>query len=423
MKENVLSQDNETQEVVITPAMKRVLFVDDEQNVLDGLSRLLNGMRDEWRMVFTTSGQEALRKLEESEFDVIVADMQMPGMSGSELLAEVLHRYPSMVRIVLSGTVEHDLALRSATTAHQYLMKPCNAAALRSTLDMALRIRGMLVSPKLRTLASRMTSLPALTSVHTKLVRSLDNSDISSRELGEIIAEDVGMTAKLLQLANSAFFGLYRYVATPSEAAIYLGVDTVRALTLSTGVFSTFQHSGVTERFLAHLQRHSMTTGILACAIAKAENLPKKDCDSSLIGGLLHDVGKLVLAANCPNEYEDVLATAKKQRLACHEVERQRFGATHADVGAYLLWLWGLPDALCKAVVFHHRPAECSQKGFNAATAIHVADALEHELEGSEPSALRADLDMDYLTKMGLADRLSEWRLLRDRILDKGKAA
>jgi HD-like signal output (HDOD) protein len=166
-----------------------------------------------------------------------------------------------------------------------------------------------------------------------------------------------------------------------------------------------------------------MTTGILANAIAKAENLPKKDCDSSLIGGLLHDVGKLVLAANCPEDYKEVLAIAKNEGLPCHEAERRRFGATHADVGAYLLWLWGLPDALCKAVVFHHRPAECSPNAFTAAAAIHVADALDHELEGFEPSALRAELDMDYLTRLGLAGRLSEWRLLRDRILDKGKAA
>jgi HD-like signal output (HDOD) protein len=423
MKEDVLFQDRTAEIVVIPSSMKRVLFVDDDQNVLDGLNRILQGMRDEWQMAFTTSGPEALRMLEESEFDVIVADMRMPGMSGSELLAEVLHRYPNMVRIVLSDTVEHDLALRSATAAHQYLVKPCNAAALRSTLDAALRIRGMLISPKLRTLASRMTSLPALSSVHTRLIQSLDNADISSREVGEIIAQDVGMTAKLLQLANSAFFGLYRYVATPSEAAIYLGVETVRALTLSAGVFSTFQHSGVTERFLAHLQRHSMTTGILANVIAKAENLPKKDCDSSLIGGLLHDVGKLVLAANCPEDYKEVLALAKQEGLPCHEAERQRFGATHADVGAYLLWLWGLPDALCKAVVFHHRPAECSPNTFTAAAAIHVADALEHELESLEPSGLPADLDMDYLTTVGLSDRLSEWRHMRDRILDKGKAA
>lgn len=399
----------EHEKQIVTPGCKskRVLFVDDDQNVLDGLKRTLHDMRTEWQMAFSTSGPDALRKLDESSFDVIVTDMRMPGMSGSELLAQVVERHPGVVRIVLSGTVEHDLVLRSATTAHQYLVKPCDAATLRSTLNAALRIRAMLESPKLRTIVSRMTSLPSLPSMYSKLVESLNNSEISSRELGEIIAQDVGMTAKILQLANSAFFGLYRYIANPSEAAVYLGVDTIRALTLSTSVFSAFQHTGVTELFIAQLQRHSMSTGTGAAAIAKAENLPKKASDSVLIGGFLHDVGKLILAANCPKEYEEVLTTGQKENLSYSELELHTFGATHADIGAYLLWLWGLPDSVCNAVAFHHKPAECSATALTAAAVIHVADALEHELSAS---ARQADMDMNYLIALGLKERLPEWR-------------
>ena len=405
------------------PTPKRVLFVDDEQNILDGIKRTLHGMRTEWQMAFSASGEEALKRLEESEFDVIVTDMRMPGMSGSELLTEVRQRYPSIVRIVLSGTVEHDLVLRSATTAHQYLVKPCDASTLRGTLDTALRIREILLSPKLRSLVSQVTSLPSLPSVHAKLVESLENPDISSREMGEIIAQDVGMTAKLLQLANSAFFGLYRYVASPSEAAIYLGLDTIRALTLSTGVFSVFQQSGAREPFLGELQRHSMRVGMVANIIAKHENLPKKACDSSLIGGLLHDVGKLVLVANCPEEYNEALAGARKDGVACYERERQVFGATHAEVGAYLLWLWGLPDEMCKAVAFHHKPSELSATDFTATAAIHLADALEHEVDGAPDSACRADMDMNYFKNITLADHVPEWRRLRDESTSRGEEA
>jgi len=405
------------------PPLKRVLFVDDDQNILDGIKRTLHSMRAEWQMAFSTSGEEALKKLEEREFDVIVTDMRMPGMTGSELLTEVLQRYPSMVRIILSGTVEHDLVLRSATTAHQSLVKPCDATTLRATLDAALRIREILISPKLRSLVSQVTSLPSLPSVHARLIESLDNPEISSREMGEIIAQDVGMTAKLLQLANSAFFGLYRYVASPSEAAIYLGLDTIRALTLSNGVFSVFQQSGAAEPFIGQLQRHSIKVGMVASLIAKRENLPKKICDSSLIGGLLHDVGKLVLAANCPKEYDEVLAGAREEGIAWHEAELRVFGATHAEIGAYLLWLWGLPDEMCKAVAFHHKPADCSETTLTAAAAIHVADALEHEVEGAPDPACRADIDMNYLTTIKLADHVPEWRRLHDEFTSRGEEA
>jgi putative nucleotidyltransferase with HDIG domain len=412
MMEQMFLVESEQQTHNTEVAVKRVVFVDDEQSVLDGLKRTLQSMPAEWHLTFCTSGQDALRLLASSEVDVIVTDMRMPGMSGSELLAEVLERYPSIVRIVLSGNLEHDLALRSATTAHQYLVKPCDAATLRATLDAALRIRSLLVSPKLRRLVSRMTSLPSLPSVYAKLVESLENAETSSRELGEIIAQDVGMTAKILQLANSAFFGLYRYIANPCEAAVYLGVDTIRSLALSTSVFSAFQGKGVPESFIAQLQRHSMTTGVVAHAIARAQSLPKKACDSSLVGGFLHDVGKLVLVANYADEYYGVLATARREKVPCHEVESRVFAANHAEIGAYLLWLWGLPDSVCNAVAFHHKPADCSSTVFTAAGTVHVADALQHEMDGGLDSVFRADIDMNYLAALRLTERLPEWRNL-----------
>jgi HD-like signal output (HDOD) protein len=185
-------------------------------------------------------------------------------------------------------------------------------------------------------------------------------------------------------------------------------------------VFSAFQPTGVTQFFIAQLQRHSMMTGTGAAAMAKIENLPKKACDSSLIGGFLHDVGKLILAANYPKEYEGVLSASQEQRLACHEMELQIFGATHAEIGSYLLWLWGLPDAVCNAVAFHHKPTESSATALTAAGIIHVADALEHELSGS---ACHVEMDVNYLTALGLAGRLPEWRRACSKHRDDGEGA
>jgi HD-like signal output (HDOD) protein/precorrin-6B methylase 2 len=400
---------------------KRVLFVDADQKVLDSLKKRLDSLRTEWLMAFSTSGPEALEQLAATPFDVVVTRADVAVAGGSDLLTEVLQRFPDVVRIVLTDTVELDV-VRSAT-AHQYLVQSSNGPTLKSTLDRALQIRGMLAHPGLRALVSRIISLPSLPAVHTQLIASLDNPELSSRELGDIIAQDVAMTAKILQISNSAFFGLYRYVASPAEAAVYLGVDTIRALALSTGAFTALQTSGLAQSLISQLQHHSTTTGVVAAAIGKAENLPKKVCDSAMVGGLLHDVGKLVLAANCPEEYEVVLNTVKKDGVACYEVERQMFGATHADIGAYLLYLWALPDLVCKAVAFHHGPADYSTTTFTAAAAIHAADALEHELTGVSDFSGRVAIDMNYCTLLGLAGRVPEWRRLCKKQLDKEEVA
>jgi len=414
--------DDEPRAINAATALKRVLFVDDDRAVLDAMERTLLDTSSDYEVAFTTSVPEALRQLAESEFDVIVADMHMPETGGADLLTEVMRLYPQTVRILLSDNAGVEIVLRSSTTAHQFLTKPCDAATLRRTLERALRIREMLASPGLRTVVSRMTTLPTLPAMYTKLVASLDDPEISSRELGEIIAQDVGMTAKILQIANSAFFGLYRYVANPSEAAVYLGIDTIRALTLSTSVFSAFQEAGLNPTFIGQLQQHSMATGMVAQAIAKAENSPKKICDASLVGGLLHDAGKLVLAANCPEEYADVLVLMGKERIAAYAAESRVFGATHAEIGSYLLWLWGLPDEVCRAVAFHHRPREVPAKTFTAAAAIHVADALEHERAAVDPM-IQPDIDLAFLKSLGLGNRLSEWRRLCSEQLDTKEEA
>jgi putative nucleotidyltransferase with HDIG domain len=390
--------------------LHRILYAGDDQNVPDVLAQVVNGMPGEWHMAFSTTSQGALRELETHDFDVILVDLHLSDVDGFELLLQVLARYPSTVRIMVSHSVRQDLAIRGGGTAHQYLVKPCDPATLRATLDAAVRIHKMLVSPKLKAVISRITSLPSLPSTYAKLIESLGDSETSSRELGAIIAQDVGLTSKILQIANSAFFGLYRYVASPTEAAVYLGVDTIRAMTLSAGVFSAFQHTGLTQVFIEQLQRHSMTVGTIAGEIAKAEGLSKRECDTSLVGGLLHDIGKLVLAADYPKEYSDVMAAAGKDGVSCHEAEQQTFGATHSEIGGYLLWLWGFPDSVCNAVVHHHRPADCSPKDFTSAGSIHAADALDHETDGTRRFGGRVEIDKDYLSSLGLLDHLPEWR-------------
>jgi HD-like signal output (HDOD) protein len=164
-----------------------------------------------------------------------------------------------------------------------------------------------------------------------------------------------------------------------------------------------------------------MTTGMVAQAIATAEGLPKKTSDSCLVGGLLHDVGKLILASSWTKEYADVLA-AGGDGTSSFETEQEVFGATHADIGAYLLWLWGLPDTICNAVAFHHKPAECSDKTFTAAGAIHVADVLERERSFATGSGRRVEMDMAYVTALGLADRVPEWRSICNRYAERAEA-
>jgi len=239
------------------------------------------------------------------------------------------------------------------------------------------------------------------------------------KRVGEIIRKDVGMTAKVLQLVNSAFFGLQRHVTDPSEAASFLGLDTLQTLVLSVHVFSEFGHARATGFCIETLWNHSMATGTLAKRISAAEGCEAKVCDHALLAGILHDAGKLVLAANLPEEYRRASTMARDAAVAQWEAEEQILGTTHAEAGAYLLGLWGLPDPIVEALAFHHCPNECLATTFTPLTAVHVANALEHEADNAAEDRDASRLDTDYLARIGSAERLAAWRELYQRLVQE----
>src|SRR5216683_1384998 len=226
---------------------KRILFVDDEVNVLQGLRRMLNPMRHEWEMVFVESGQEALALLAQAPCDVIVSDMRMPGsdmrmpgMDGTQLLTQVMERFPLTVRIILSGYADSAMILKAVGPVHQYLAKPCDAATLQLTIARACALRSLLADPTLQGLVAGMQTLPSLPTLYLEVLEAVQDPQGSLERVGDIMSRDISMTAKMLQLVNSAFFGLRRHVSNPGEAVKLLGLDTIKALILSMQVFSRF---------------------------------------------------------------------------------------------------------------------------------------------------------------------------------------
>jgi HD-like signal output (HDOD) protein len=397
-----------------TPTFKRILFVDDEPKILEGLQRMLRPMRETWEMQFAEGSEAALNDLKTREFDVVVTDMRMPGMDGAKLLSEVRRDYPHIVRIVLSGHSDQELILSSVVQAHQYLSKPCDPELLKQTIGRACALRDLLSNNSLMLLVSQMQRLPSLPSLYMELMQELETPEPSTRRIAAIISKDPGMTAKILQMVNSAFFGLRRHVSNPADAVSLLGIDIVKSLALSIHIFSQFANIRIPGLSLEDLWEHNMTVAVLAKQIAKAENQTNQVIEESFTAGLLHECGKLVLAARLPKEYGEMLKTIRSEGLKVVEAERRIFGANHPEVGAYLLGLWGLPDSIVEAVAFHQSPLQLPGEKFSPLTAVCVADFLTDE---ANPTDLEAPVGPEevssFLEKLGLSDRLSCWRELR----------
>jgi putative nucleotidyltransferase with HDIG domain len=401
---------------------RRILFVDDDPNVLQGLQRMLRPMRHEWDMDFASSGEEALCKLEEAPFDVIVSDMRMPGMNGAELLKEVARRHPDVVRIVLSGHSDREYILQLVTTSHQYLAKPCDAETIKDTVTRACALRDLLASKELSKVVSQIKTLPSLPSLYVRIIEILQSDDPSLQKIGEIVTEDIAMSAKVLQLVNSSYFGIARRISNPVQAVMFLGLETVKALVLSVQIFAKWEGSRLKGFDIERLWHHSMVVGAMAKRLAEVEQLTAREMDEAFTAGLLHDVGMLILASSLPEAYQRVLDTARTQEIPLWQAEEKAFGTSHAEVGAYLLGLWGLPTSIVEAVAWHHRPLACPARTFCPLTTVHVADALWHqsipvEEQFVEPSQW---LDTALIEEMGLSERIPVWQEIYTQAMGQG---
>ncbi len=378
----------------------RIIFVDDEPNMIDGLRRMLRSLRHNWDLAFATSGPQALELMEQHPYEVIVSDMRMPGMDGRQLLEEVERLYPQVVRVVLSGSTAG--ALDALRPIHQYLAKPCDAETVKSTIERALELRNLVPPDKVRQLISRTGSVPSLPSLYVQIMQELNSPDCEIDRVADIIASDAGMTAKILQLANSAFFGLPGRISTPSDAIFRLGLDVVKSLALSVRVFSAFETDEVNRLKLNRVWPHSLSTASLARRVAVHQQAAPAVVDVAFTAGLLHDVGKLVLAANVPETYLDVLTRASEAKIKDWQAEYITFGVTHGEIGAYLIGLWGLHESLVEAIALHHRPRLCRQCQFGPLAAVHLADALECHRRSDQGKYAARDMDVDYLGRVGL---------------------
>jgi HD-like signal output (HDOD) protein/ActR/RegA family two-component response regulator len=397
--------------------MKHIVFVDDEPKLLDGLKRSLRDMRNEWDMTFATSGEEALKVLEGGSIDVMVSDMRMPGMDGATLLNEVQRRYPHVVRIILSGHSDREMILRSIGATHRFLAKPCETEQLKATIQRAFALRELLSDDFIRLVVAGTQTVPSLPALYTKIKAEVESPASSLKTIGDIIAQDMGMTAKILQLANSAYFGLRMSVSTVEQAIHFLGLDTVQALVLTAQIFSQFAAKRETAFNFDQLWKASLATGALARAIARSEQLDRIEVDQAYTAGLLHDVGILVLATNVSDRYSAVLARASTKGRQAWEEELSEFATTHAEVGGYLLGLWGLNDAIIEAIAYHHRPRDAQGEGVTPLTAVHVANVLHQHEIGQVAGQARSQLDMEYLERLHLTDRLPAWQELATTLL------
>jgi putative nucleotidyltransferase with HDIG domain len=375
---------------------KRIVFVDDEPALLDDSGA--------WEVETVRDSASALALLAAEPADVVIADTRIDGVA---LLNEVRELYPATIRMLLSDSASPQLLAQASTIAHRFLGKPFQPHELALLIERSCALRDLIGQAEAYRMTVAATALPSRPGVYAQLVEVLSDPSWEAGQIATVLESDVAITAKVLQLANSAFFGVGHRITSVREAVVYLGIETIKSLALTAETFSQFAPSGATGLSIEQFQRHAMLVARIAAGVLPAGRAHQE----AVTAALLHDVGKLVMVADDPAHWARLNEEAHRRGVPLHQVELEQDGVTHAAIGAYLLSLWGLPDGVVEAVAHHHDPGALPGVGLDPVAAVHIANALANELEPEADGRPPAQpLDDGFVSQLGVGAPQMLWR-------------
>jgi putative nucleotidyltransferase with HDIG domain len=385
---------------------KQILIADADPKAWEEVRQALG---EGWTVVGAATGGAAMAQAQKQPFDVVVAKHDLAEVDGAELLNRLRETHPQTLRFIAADAARREEVMAQIQGRHEFLTIPFERAMLKSIIERSVAEEcGM--SQNMRDLVGRIRTFPTLPSLYLEVVNALKNPHASTEDIGLIIAKDMAMTTKLVQVLNSAYFGLPRTISDPTEAVGILGFETVKSLIMTVKLLSQYDKVKPVYFSIDNIWKHSTNVARAAKTLALLETGDAACSGHAYTAGLMHDVGKVILAANFDEQYNGAHRVARKQQVPLWEVEKDIFGASHGEIGAYLLGRWGMSEEVIKVATLHHHPLHAGDTSFTALTAVHVANALEYE-GNSETDGLPCPVvDAAYLQQLGLEGRLDRWR-------------
>lgn len=401
--------------------MRKVLFVDDNKSLIDSFKNYFDKMPKKWAPIYQTDPLKAMDILIFGDIDIIVTDIHMPEINGVTLLDFVKKEHPDIIRIAISGESDTPEMLAKAKNAHRYIQKPVDLNSLRSVIERVSSLETLIANKDTRKIVASLDVIPTTPKVYRELLSELNRDDGSLKRISELVAEDPGLTAGLLKVVNSAFFNLPNEITSAQQAVTLLGLEIVKGILFSVEMVRTFSIDEEKTFSINDIVEHSLLVANFTKTILEKEHVNRVVIEKTFVTAILHDIGELIFAYAFPERYRTIIEVSKSFEQTLARLEMQVLGSTHAEAGAYLLGLWGLPDDIVSAIANHHTPAKASGTAAAILATLHAADYIccklipEFRLGGDE------HIEMSFLKKLKIHHKLNEWEdLCRDKAYEIG---
>lgn len=236
-------------------------------------------------------------------------------------------------------------------------------------------------------LISGVVRLVSLPEVCIRVNEMLEDPNITAKAIGKVMSQDTGLTARLLKIVNSSFYGFTSKIETVSRAVTVIGLRELRGLVLAASAIETFSKIPTEILNMVRFWRHSVYCGVVAQLLAERCNVLHSE--RLFVAGLLHDIGKLVICNRLPTQAKESIELSEAKKIFDFEAEQAVMGYDHSEIGGKLLRTWQMPASLCDAVEFHHDPMK-AEESLMETCLVHIANAMT----GMAEQGLDADMDM-----------------------------
>ena len=395
----------------MTGSKKRILLIDDEISGLDQLKSSLATEENEWIIERSNNPQQALQSILKTPPTVVICDYDMPQINGADLLRQVEAKHPFIHRFIIANRAEMEVLEDGIGSVFHFLPKPCPGNRLIQEIQRCLAIEEWLGKEQIKSVVGTLGELPSLPNLYLKIVDALDSDDISVELIGKQIAKDLTISAKILKIVNSSYFGFDETISDINQAVSVLGIDTVKNLVLAIQVFGE-NREGEIGKATDRLWGHSM-------AVAQGmqfETGSAKLAEGAYTAGLFHDIGKLIMLRAAPEDFKVAQEKAQGDSVNAWETETEHMGCNHAEAGAYLLARWGLPIEVVETAALHHQPANSSGASFSALASVVASNSIaEDKVSDLLP---RGGNEIAFIESLGKAERWPKWNQFLNGDLD-----
>jgi HD-like signal output (HDOD) protein len=388
---------------------KHLLFVGLPANRVQTLQVDLGQIQPQWDCQFVSHVEQAVKALASGVFRTIISSSGVA--ADVALLTAIEKQSGQTIRVVLCESGDRVEMSKWSASGATPLLNNIDAAGLAGVITRISRVQEWMSDAGMKKLLTQCHKLPAVPELYSQITAELSSPHGSIDVVAHFIAKDPIITAKVLQVVNSAIFALDHEVSDPAEAVMFLGLGRVHSLVLLAGAFTQFENVACPGFSPDRIWNHSLQVATLAQIIALEETNKSKIAEAAFTSGLMHDMGKLILAANVPVMCAVIDQLHQGKKLTQRESELQVLGTTHAELAACLLGTWGLPLPVLEAVAWHHCPSRSRDTGFTPLTAVHAANVFAYEMGcGPGTEALPENFDHNYLLKIGLGECRNKWR-------------